>query len=249
MKKMVYLFIASILTISCADDAISPSDINGEWVLTSFVCYCLPENRDITPGEHTWVFDSEEQKVIVENNSSNSNQNTLLTTGSYPISIADSSVTIADQSYDFYFKDDQLILSDQPELDGPILTFIKKSAFVPESDTCSMKAIQSESIYNDGPAAQHTIESVDLTNNCLHITYASSGCSGESGEIQLVDQGVIMESFPVQKNIRLSLMNEEECQAVFQKDIWVDISPLQVNGESKINFNLEGWGEQILYEY
>ena len=248
-KNILLLFVISLFIFSCEDDVVTTTDLDSEWILTSFSCYCPPEVRNIEVGDHIWTIDSEEKSVSVENNSNDPSQNTLLSTGSYPISIIDTTITIANQSYDFYLKEGQLILSNKPELDGPILTFIKKSAFVEKTDTCSVKAIESENIYANGPAAQHFIESVKLTNDCLYISYTSSGCSGDSWEVQLVDEGVVMESLPVQKNIRLSLTNEEDCQAVFKKELWVDLSPLQVSSESKINFNLEGWNDQILYEY
>ncbi|MFK7953501.1 MAG: hypothetical protein AB8B73_11690 [Ekhidna sp.] len=249
MKRLLYITLFASFISGCTDETISPSNLDGEWVLTSYVCFCLPESREINIGDHIWSFDAENRNLIVENTSDKESNGVLLSSGTYPISVSDSSITISESSYDFSFEDDYLILSDQPELDGPILTFIKKSEFEAKVDTCEAKAIVSESIYNNGPAAFHTIESVELTNNCLHITYASSGCSGDSWEATIVDQGIVLESFPVQRSIRLSLTNEEACQAVFKKDIWVDISPLQAKGEPKINFNLDGWDEQILYEY
>ncbi len=251
MKKSILLLITiSLFAFSCEDDALLPTDLNGEWVLISFSCFCPPEAREIEVGNHIWTIDVDTKKVIVENKDEEDTPSALFASGEYTISISDSTLSMDGSSFDFYFEDNLLVLSDHPELDGPIFTFMKKSDFIKKStDSCDVKAIVSEDMYTNGPNAFHMIESVELKNHCLYISYSSSGCSGVSWEVQLVDEGVVMESFPVQKNIRIALTNNEACQAVFQKDVWVNISPLQVNGESKINFNLEGWDEQILYEY
>ncbi|SDX36738.1 hypothetical protein SAMN05444411_10516 [Lutibacter oricola] len=92
------------------------------------------------------------------------------------------------------------------------------------------------------------INSASIDDDCLKINYSSSGCSGDSWEVKLIDAGVIMESFPPQRNIKLSLKNEEICEAYFTKEISFDIDKLQVDGEVVL-LNLEGFDTQIRYEY
>ena len=58
-----------------------------------------------------------------------------------------------------------------------------------------------------------------------------------------------MESFPVQRNITLILVNQEACLAIFTKKVSFDLTDLQVEGEDEITFNLEDYEDSISYTY
>ncbi len=91
-----------------------------------------------------------------------------------------------------------------------------------------------------------TLIEVNVEGDCMNIKYSSSGCSGESWVMELIDAEVIKETNPAQRDLRLILKNEEACQAVFTKDISFDLAPLKT-GDSEILLNLEG--EQYSYKY
>jgi hypothetical protein len=57
-----------------------------------------------------------------------------------------------------------------------------------------------------------------------------------------------MESFPPKRNLRLSLKNDEDCQAYFVKEIAFDISELQTDGNQVI-LNITNGDDEILYSY
>lgn len=116
------------------------------------------------------------------------------------------------------------------------------------STVCDKSVIVDEDQYNNEPNDQLTIISAELDNDCLKINFASSGCSGSSWEVKLIDSGVILYSDPPQRNLRLSLKNQELCDAYIGKEITFDISDLRVNGD-KVLLNLTNSGDQILYEY
>ena len=63
-----------------------------------------------------------------------------------------------------------------------------------------------------------------------------------------IDSEAILESNPPQRNLRLSLKNDELCQAFITKEITFDIDILQVDGNNVL-LNLINSGDQILYEY
>ncbi|MCG6187137.1 hypothetical protein [Maribellus maritimus] len=116
------------------------------------------------------------------------------------------------------------------------------------SEICERSVIISEDQYISAPNHQLTILSTELNNHCLKISFASSGCSGSSWEVKLVDSGVILYSNPPQRNLRLSLKNQELCDAYIGKEITFDVRALQIN-ENKVLLNLTNSGDQILYEY
>ena len=107
--------------------------------------------------------------------------------------------------------------------------------------------IINNSLYNKTITNNYTITDVKLIGNALTIKISVSGCDGNSWEAILVDANEILESFPVQRNIKLALENKEACLAVFEKEFTFDISVLK-EGFSEVNLNLKGWNTQINYK-
>lgn len=102
--------------------------------------------------------------------------------------------------------------------------------------------------YISAPNDQLSIIRLEIIEDSLIINFGSSGCDGSTWRIKLIDSGVILESYPPQRNLRLSLKNEEECDAYFTKEISFDIKTLQVEG-NKVLLNITNSDDQILYEY
>jgi hypothetical protein len=116
------------------------------------------------------------------------------------------------------------------------------------SINCDNEVVISNDQYNTAPNDELTITDLEIIENCLKISYNASGCSGDSWELKLIDSGNIAESQPPQRTIRLSLNNEEECDAVISKEMTFDISDLMVEG-NQVWLNLANSDDQILYEY
>jgi hypothetical protein len=110
------------------------------------------------------------------------------------------------------------------------------------------EVIISAILYNTAPSDFLTINNVILTDDDLKINFSSSGCSGDSWEVKLIDADVILESYPPQRNLRLSLKNEELCEAYITKEITFDISELQIDG-NQVLLNIDNFESRILYEY
>lgn len=113
---------------------------------------------------------------------------------------------------------------------------------------CPKQVVISEAEYKNAPADDLIILRASLSENCLSIEFTASGCDGSAWEINLIDANVVMESYPVQRNIRLSLRNLEECDAVISKTVSFDISPLQLDYD-EILLNLTNSDDQLLYKY
>ena len=116
------------------------------------------------------------------------------------------------------------------------------------STVCDQSVIISKDNYSSAPGDHLTIINAKLNDDCLKINFASSGCSGSSWEVKLIDSGVILYSNPPQRNLRLSLNNQEACAAVIGKEITFNVKDLQING-NKVILNITNSGDQILYEY
>jgi hypothetical protein len=116
------------------------------------------------------------------------------------------------------------------------------------TSNCDQITIIDSNQYKNSPNDQLTINSLEINDNCLKINFGSGGCSGDTWVLKLIDSEAILESNPPQRNLRLSLKNEEDCEAFITKEITFDINNLQVDG-NKVLLNLTNSGDQILYEY
>ena len=113
---------------------------------------------------------------------------------------------------------------------------------------CDATTIISHSIYNSAPNDELEINSLEIEDDCLKINFSASGCDGESWKLKLVDAGVIMESYPPQRNLRLSLKNEEPCDGYFSREISFHINNLKTDGD-RVYLNITNSDKSILYIY
>ncbi|WP_289062008.1 hypothetical protein [uncultured Zobellia sp.] len=113
---------------------------------------------------------------------------------------------------------------------------------------CDFETIVSNEQYKNSPSDHININGMEINDNCLKISFSSSGCSGDTWELKLIDSEDVLESKPPQRNLRLLLKNEEMCEAYITKELTFDISNLQVNG-GQVQLNLKSFEENILYKY
>ena len=95
----------------------------------------------------------------------------------------------------------------------------------------------------------YSITSATIQNNILTLEVTSSGCSGDSWIMNLIDSGEISESFPLQRSLKLELTNNEACLAIVTKEVKFNISRLQISQIDQIILNLEQWNSPINYNY
>ncbi len=114
---------------------------------------------------------------------------------------------------------------------------------------CDNTTVISAELYENAPSDSLEIHTLDIDGDCLKINFDSGGCNGESWELILIDSGDIAESFPPQRFLRLSLKNEEECEALITREMTFDVSNVQVEGGNQVNLHITNSEESILYEY
>ncbi len=113
------------------------------------------------------------------------------------------------------------------------------------TSNCDQDVIISNEEYENATDVLSVID-MNISGNCLKIKFAASGCSGDTWIVKLIDSGNVMEE-PYQRNLKLTIHNEEICMAVPTKEISFNIQDLQISGDNKVLLNIGG--KQILYEY
>lgn len=124
----------------------------------------------------------------------------------------------------------------------------KSDNFIQNSSQCGLKTIINSDQYLNAPSDNLNINRLEIEGNCLTINFSAGGCGGFSWEVKLIDEGIISGSNPSQRNLRLSLKNEELCEALRIKTISFDISNLQIPG-NQVLLNITNNDSEILYEY
>lgn len=115
--------------------------------------------------------------------------------------------------------------------------------------TCDFETIISADQFTNAPADLLEIDSLSIENDCLKINFSASGCDGSTWELLLIDANEILESEPVQRRLRLSLNNEEECLAIINQELSFDISNIQIGDSGEIILNITNNDASIVYEY
>ncbi len=119
----------------------------------------------------------------------------------------------------------------------------------PPAVSCGPEVIISSELFSTAETELLDIIELNIIADCLVVTVGSSGCDGETWVVKLIDAGQVLESLPVQRNIVISISNEEECDAYFMRDYAFDISDLQIGDSGTILLNIFNSGDQISYEY
>lgn len=116
------------------------------------------------------------------------------------------------------------------------------------SDCDGQSVIIDRDQFNNAPNDDVTINRIVIEGDCMEITYSASGCDGNSWEVNLIDSEIIAKSLPGQRSVRLSLKDEELCEAFITQSRVFDISNLQAGGD-EVWLNIEGYEERVIYKY
>ncbi len=119
----------------------------------------------------------------------------------------------------------------------------------PNPTNCNEFSIIDETKYNQTNTNNYTITNVVLNGDCLEITVSSSGCNPNNWDMNFVASEVVVETLPNQWNAKVELINNEACQAVFQKTVSFDLTPFKITGQNQVQINIAGWNNSIMYQY
>ena len=114
---------------------------------------------------------------------------------------------------------------------------------------CGPDVIINKTEYENAPDYQVVIEEMKMEGNCLKIRFSASGCDGNSWVVKLIDSESIEKSLPIQRTLRLSLDNQEVCEAWITKEVFFNIEGLQIHDYTDKSVYLKVSGKGILYKY
>ncbi len=115
-------------------------------------------------------------------------------------------------------------------------------------NNCDFNTLISSEQFKNSPSDELEIHNLEINNDCLKINFSSGGCSGDTWVVKLIDKGITTKSIPPQRSLKLSLKNDELCEALITKKLTFDISNLQVKG-NQVKLNIANSNKIILYEY
>lgn len=103
-------------------------------------------------------------------------------------------------------------------------------------------------LYNNVSSDEFDLHHAEIIDDSIKITIRYGGGCGDV-EVKLFDSGAIMESLPVQRNIRISFLDNDHCEAYLTEEFSFNLTSVRVDNENQVVLNLNGWDEQLLYEY
>ena len=222
-------------------------DLIGEWGLFNFSGGFEGLNEDVDSGKV--VLNFTESEVAVD----------VLTEGIFPflsgtyeyqLSKRDEIDILLIDGIDmgfFQFDTKYSFSVDQRPVDGFKYTFIRD--YVADPSDCGAFVLESASKYESSTSDSFEVLNATISGDCLVIDYAASGCDGSTWVVELVDAQQILESFPVQRKLRMLLDNDEECDAVITRSVQFDLSSIQLAEYNEILIGLEGLEGLVSYTY
>ncbi|MFC2130849.1 hypothetical protein ACFLSQ_05395 [Bacteroidota bacterium] len=118
----------------------------------------------------------------------------------------------------------------------------------PNNSNCDQEIIADDSLFANAPDDDFEFVNAEIKGNCLEITISYGGGCGEI-ELKLIDSEKIIETYPPQRDIRLSFKDEDYCKALIHKNISFDLTLIRIIQTDRVLLNLTGWNDKLLYQY
>lgn len=112
---------------------------------------------------------------------------------------------------------------------------------------CEQVIIDS-ALFSEVPGDDFDFVDVTVTGDSLEMTVQYGGGCGAICAI-LLDSGLVAYSNPPQRFVRLSLGDNDPCEALLTEKLTFDLTKLRVSGADKVRLNIRDWPEPVLYEY
>lgn len=109
--------------------------------------------------------------------------------------------------------------------------------------------IVNQTTFNQVNTTNYMITNVALNEDCLDITISSSGCNPNNWGMNLLSTSDFSSTSIAQKQLKVELINDEACLAVFQKTVSFSLIPYRIDGHNEINLIIQGWSTPINYTY
>ena len=114
---------------------------------------------------------------------------------------------------------------------------------------CSQLPLVSQDSFLLAQSDDFDILEYSVTENCLNIFFNSGGCQGDTWEVRLISGELDSQDgvYP----IRMTLKNQELCEAIVHKDVSFDLQIFQLpnQSESELSFLIDTTYVSIIYTY
>lgn len=124
--------------------------------------------------------------------------------------------------------------------DSPPVVFSNCGPFAQVLSTVDFNSIETNN---------YGISSVLLNGDCLEVTLASSGCDAANWLMSLNSSTALNNVVPVERTVKIELINTDACLAIFSKTVTFDVTPFQVQGQNQVVLTIEGWNVPVHYAY
>ena len=126
MKRLLFIPVLIFCLLGCESDDSQSNSLSGSWNLLFFQC-CLLESEEFDEGDIIWTFNPDNTLDVRINTTLTANsQLPIQESSSVSYSSTSNTVSFLAIEYDYFFKEGQLYLTDDPEVDGQIVIFEKR---------------------------------------------------------------------------------------------------------------------------
>lgn len=119
----------------------------------------------------------------------------------------------------------------------------------PIKSKCNEKAVLDHVAFPQINTNNYGITNVVLNGDCLEITVSASGCDPDNWTMNLVGAKSLAAVSPPHVGVKLELINNEACLAVFQKTVSFNLTAFEWVEQNQVQLNVDGWNTPILYQY
>ena len=138
MKSYIFALFAALLFFTACDKedvGVQPLALEDTWKLREVSCLCEPVQ--LQSEEHVWDFDPEAALINIQSTVDGDTLAYVPDSGNYSFvqNEVEKTVTVEGLvfnggapttiTFDYSFEDEDLILSDDPEVDGPLMRFVR----------------------------------------------------------------------------------------------------------------------------
>lgn len=124
----------------------------------------------------------------------------------------------------------------------------KKDTIDTASDICEQKLIVDSKLFDDAPNDDFTFNSVGIEGDCMTVSFSyGGGC--EELKVKLIDSESEGFSLPPTRFLRLSLDDDDNCEAWVTEEISFDLTPLRRGDSGEFYIDLQGWDGVLKYKF
>ncbi len=114
---------------------------------------------------------------------------------------------------------------------------------------CGSEVIEDSVRFDTISTIFKAVSNIDIIDDCLSFDITSSGCSGDSWIVNVVDAQTKEFTNPMSKDLKIEFFNKELCEALITKEFFFDLFPLRECTDSIINLNIVNADTSVLYFY